>query len=90
MSATIAYSYYPHDLPWVIQKEQQDRFNKLLRWTVSAVIFLCFLFAFLPLPDKPEPEKKDPKQLVKLIPKVEIPPPPPTNVKPIVAASKKA
>lgn len=83
MSATIAYSYYPHDLPWAIQKEQQDRFNKLVRWTVAAAIFLSFLFAFLPLPEKPEPEKEDPKQLVKLIPKVEIPPPPPPKIKPV-------
>jgi len=83
MSATIAYSYYPHDLPWTIQKEQQDRFNKLVRWTVAGAIFLSFLFTFLPLPEKPEPEKEDPKQLVKLIPKVEIPPPPPPKVKPV-------
>ena len=83
MSATIAFSYYPHDLPWTIQKEQQDRFNKLVRWTISGAIFLSFLFAYLPLPEKPEPEKEDPKQLVKLIPKVEIPPPPPPKVKPV-------
>lgn len=83
MSATIAYSYYPHELPWAIQKEQQDRFNKLVRWAVAAAISLSFLFAFLPLPEKLEPEKEDPKQLVKLIPKVEIPPPPPPKIKPV-------
>ncbi len=83
MSATIAYSYYSHDLPWTIQKQTQDRFNKLLRWSVVLAIFLSFLFAFLPLPQPDEPEKEDPKHLVKLIPKVEIPPPPPPKVKPM-------
>lgn len=88
MSATIAYSYYPHDLPWTIQKESQDRFNKLIRWTVAAAIILSFLFAFLPLPEKIEPEKNEPNQLVKLIPKVEIPPPPPPKIKPVIKKVK--
>lgn len=83
MSAAIAYSYYPHDLPWTIQKETQERFRKLLRWSLASVLFLSLLFSFLPLPEPEEPEKEDPKQLVKLIPKVEIPPPPPPKVKPI-------
>ena len=83
MSAAIAYSYYPHDLPWTIQKETQERFRKLLRWSLASVLFLALLFSILPLPEPEEPEKEEPKQLVKLIPKVEIPPPPPPKVKPI-------
>ena len=83
MAATIVNSFYPQDLPWTIQKEQQDRFNKLLRWSVSAIIFFVFLFAFLPLPEPEEIEKPEPERLVKLIPKVEVPPPPPPKVVPV-------
>ena len=83
MSAVIANSYYPHDLPWTIQPETQERFRKLLRWSLVSVLFMALLFTFLPLPEPEEPEKEDPKQLVKLIPKVELPPPPPPKVKPI-------
>ena len=83
MSAVLAKPYYPHDLPWTIHKPQQDQFNKLLRWSVALAIFLIFLFAFLPLPEAEELEKNEPERLVKLIPKVEVPPPPPPQVKPI-------
>jgi TonB family protein len=83
MAATIANSYFPQDLPWTIQKEQQDRFNKLLRWSVAAMIFFAFLFAFLPLPESEEVEKPEPERLVKLIPKVEVPIPPPPKVVPV-------
>jgi len=83
MAATIANSYYPHDLPWTLQPEQQARFNKLLRWSVAGIIFLAFLFTFLPLPEPEEVEKPEPERLVKLIPKVEVPPPPPPKVVPV-------
>lgn len=83
MAATIANSYFPQDLPWTIQKEQQDRFNKLLRWSVAAMIFFAFLFAFLPLPEPEKVEKPEPERLVTLIPKVEVPIPPPPKVVPV-------
>ena len=83
MAAIIQNSYFPHDLPWTIHPEQQARFNKLLRWSIVAVIFLVFLFAILPLPEPEEPEKQEPERLVKLIPKVEVPPPPPPKVVPV-------
>ena len=83
MAATIANSFFPQDLPWTIQREQQDRFNKLLRWSVVAIIFFSFLFAYLPLPEPEEIEKPEPERLVKLIPKVEVPPPPPPKVMPV-------
>ncbi len=83
MAAVIANTFYQHDLPWTIQKVDQERFNKLLRWSVSAVIVLIFLFAFLPLPEAEKPEKEEPERLVKLIPKVEVPPPPPPKVTPV-------
>ncbi len=83
MAAVIQNSYFPHDLPWTINPEQQARFNKLLRWSVVAVFFLVFLFAILPLPEPEEPEKQEPERLVKLIPKVEVPPPPPPKVVPV-------
>ena len=83
MAATIANSFFPQDLPWAIQREQQDRFNKLLRWSVAAIIIFSFLFAFLPLPEPEEVEKPEPERLVKLIPKVEVPPPPQPKVVPI-------
>ena len=83
MAAVIQQSYFPHDLPWVNQPDQQSRFNKLLRWSISIIIFLAFLFSFLPLPEPEEPEKKEPERLVKLIPKVVVPPPPPPKVVPI-------
>lgn len=83
MSAAVAYSFIPQDLPWAINKEQQDRFNKLLRWSVSIVIVLIFLFTYLPLPEKEKPKQEESERLVKLIPKVEIPPPPVPKVVPI-------
>lgn len=83
MSAAVAYSFIPQDLPWAINKEQQDRFNKLLRWSVSIVIVLIFLFTYLPLPEKEKPKPEESERLVKLIPKVEIPPPPVPKVLPI-------
>lgn len=83
MAAVIQNSYFPHDLPWSINPEQQARFNKLLRWSVAAIIFLAFLFTFLPLPEPEDPEKQEPERLVKLIPKVEVPPPPPPKVVPV-------
>ena len=86
MSAIVAASYYPHDLPWTVQADTQERFNKLLRWSMVCVIFLSFLFAFLPLPQPEEPKREEPARLVKLIPKVEIPPPP--QLKPIEAKIK--
>lgn len=83
MSAAVAYSYIPQDLPWAINKEQQDRYNKILRWSVSSIIVLIFLFAILPLPEIEKPKSEDPDRLVKLIPKVEIPPPPIPKVRPV-------
>ncbi|MEJ2114682.1 MAG: AgmX/PglI C-terminal domain-containing protein [Gammaproteobacteria bacterium] len=83
MAAVIENSYFPHDLPWTLQAEQQARFNKLLRWSVVAIMFFAFLFAFLPLPEPEEIEKPEPERLVKLIPKVEVPPPPPPKVVPV-------
>ncbi|MFK7816178.1 MAG: TonB family protein [Gammaproteobacteria bacterium] len=83
MAASIANSYFPQDLPWTIQQDQQSRFNKLLRWSVASIIFLAFLFAFLPLPEPEEIEKPEPERLVKLIPKVEVPIPPPPKVVPV-------
>lgn len=83
MAAVIQNSYYPHDLPWALHPEQQARFNKLLRWSVAGIIFLAFLFAFLPVPEPEEIEKPEPERLVKLIPKVEVPIPPPPKVVPV-------
>jgi len=83
MAAIIANSYFPHDLPWTLHAEQQARFNKLLRWSVAAIILFSFLFAFLPLPEPKEVENPEPERLVKLIPKVEVPPPPPPKVVPV-------
>ncbi len=83
MAAVIQNSYFPHDLPWSIHPDQQASFNKLLRWSVVAVLFLIFLFAILPLPEPEEVEKQEPERLVKLIPKVEVPPPPPPKVVPV-------
>ena len=83
MAAVIQHTFIPQDLPWAVQPEQQTRFNKLLRWSVSGIIFLAFLFAFLPLPEPVEPEKQETERLVKLIPKVVVPPPPPPKVVPV-------
>ncbi|QMU60666.1 MAG: TonB family protein [Gammaproteobacteria bacterium] len=83
MAATITNSYFPHDLPWTLQREQQARYNKLLRWSVTGIIFFAFLLAFLPLPEPEEIEKPEPERLVKLIPKVEVPPPPVPKVVPV-------
>ena len=83
MAAILENSFFPHDLPWTLQAEQQARFNKLLRWSVAAIIFFAFLFALLPLPESEEIVKAEPERLVKLIPKVEVPPPPPPKVVPV-------
>jgi len=83
MAAVIQHTFIPQDLPWAVSPEQQKRFNKLLRWSVSAMIILAFLFAFLPIPEPVEPEQPEPERLVKLIPKVVVPPPPPPKVVPV-------
>ena len=46
MAAVIQNSYFPHDLPWAINPEQQARFNKLLRWSVAAII-ISSIFVFI-------------------------------------------
>jgi len=82
MAAIIFRSY---ELPWEMARDQDDRFRKLVKQLLIAVVVFGLVMPFMPIPE-PDPQAVDevPERFARLIlekPKAPPPPPPPV-VKP--------
>ena len=73
--------YRIYELPWSTGAEEEEKFRKILRSSIGAILVLSLLIAVLPTP-KPDPTQVEevPKRLVRLVLEREAPPPPPPPV----------
>ncbi len=79
MSVGVLYRVY--DLPWTAGAEDEERFGRIIRKTVVALLVLAVIVSFLPLPAKsPNEVQEIPKRLARLVVERQTPPPPPPPV----------
>ncbi len=73
--------YRVYELPWSTGLEDEQKYRKIVRASVTTAVVLALLFALLPMP-KPDPTEvvEVPKRLVRLVLEREAPPPPPPPV----------
>ena len=78
--AAVQYRYY--DLPWTLGAEQEERFKRVLKGTLGAVLALSLLVSVLPVPE-PDSAAVDevPPRFARLILERAEPPPPPPVVR---------
>jgi len=76
MSVGVLYRVY--DLPWTAGGEDDERFRRIIRKAVVALLVLAVIVSFLPLPAKsPNDVQEIPKRLARLVVERQTPPPPP-------------
>src|SRR5690606_8444324 len=71
--------YRQYDLPWTLGEEQEQRFKRVLKGTLGAVLALALVVSVLPVPE-PDPaavEEVPPRFARLILERVEPPPPPP-------------
>ncbi|HEX6995415.1 MAG TPA: AgmX/PglI C-terminal domain-containing protein [Gammaproteobacteria bacterium] len=81
--AYAAVQYRHYDLPWTLAAEQEERFKRVLKGTLGAVLALALLVSLLPVPE-PDPavvEEIPPRFARLVLERVEPPPPPPPVVR---------
>jgi len=74
-----AVQYRQYDLPWTLGEEQEQRFKRVLKGTLGAVLALALVVSVLPVPE-PDPaavEEVPPRFARLILERVEPPPPPP-------------
>ncbi|HZF27978.1 MAG TPA: AgmX/PglI C-terminal domain-containing protein [Gammaproteobacteria bacterium] len=81
MAAAAVALFRIYDLPWSTGREQDDRFRRIVRTALGAVLALSVLLWLLPQPARDDAQVQEvPKRLVKLVLDREVPkpkPPPP-------------
>src|SRR5690606_17204384 len=80
--AHAAAQYRHFDLPWTLGAEQEERFRRVLKGTLAAVLALALLLSVLPVPE-PDPMAVEeiPPRFARLILERPEPPPPPPVVR---------
>ena len=80
--AHAAAQYRHFDLPWTLGAEQEERFKRVLKGTLAAVLALALLLSALPVPE-PDPDAVEdvPPRFARLILERPEPPPPPPVVR---------
>lgn len=75
--------YRQYDLPWTLGADQEDRFKRVLKGTLGAVVALALLLSVLPVPERdPAAVEAVPPRYARLIlERAEAPPPPPPVVR---------
>jgi len=74
--------YRTYQLPWEMAREQDDRFNKLVKQFLLATVVFAVVMPFMPLPEvDPDAVEEVPERFARLLLEKPKPPPPPV-VKP--------
>jgi len=80
MSAAAAL-YRIYDLPWTAGADEDDRFKRIIRATLIALLVLALVMSLLPLPERSADDVQEiPRRLARLVVERQAPPPPPPPV----------
>lgn len=86
-------TYRDYELPWEMTQEQDDQFRKLLKRFTVAVLILCVLVPWLPVPERDSTKVEElPPRFARLLLEKQVPPPPPVveqKVEPVVKQPEK-
>lgn len=78
MPAVITFYYRSFELPWDVDREEQERFRKLWRTVLGIVLLFAIAMPWLPVPDRPlDVPPPIPPRIAQLVMERAIPPPPP-------------
>jgi TonB family protein len=70
--------YHSPVLPWSVSEEEEERFRRILRRALLAILILSLIMAFLPVPQIDRSRVAEvPERLAKLMLERPVPPPPP-------------
>jgi periplasmic protein TonB len=90
---TLAPFYRHYELPWEVDREEQERYKKYVRAGLILLVVLGLLFPLLPAPKRTTAEEAVPPRLARVMiaqqPKPPPPPPPKVEEKPKVEPVKK-
>lgn len=86
-------TYRDYELPWEMTQDQDDQFRKLLKRFTVAVLILCVLVPWLPVPERDSTKVEElPPRFARLLLEKQVPPPPPVveqKVEPVVKQLEK-
>lgn len=86
-------TYRDYELPWEMTQEQDEQFRKLLQRFAVAVLILCVLVPWLPVPERDTTKVEElPPRFARLLLEKQVPPPPPVveqKVEPVVKQPEK-
>jgi len=78
--STAAVLYRIYDLPWTAGADEEDRFKKIIRAMLVALLVFAVVVSLLPLPQQSDDVQEIPKRLARLVIERQAPPPPPPPV----------
>ncbi|HEY8520748.1 MAG TPA: AgmX/PglI C-terminal domain-containing protein [Gammaproteobacteria bacterium] len=79
-NASVLYRIY--DLPWSAGAEQEEKFRRILQWSLGTAVVLGLLFAVLPVPQRDAAQVEEiPERFARLVLEKPLPPPPPPVVR---------